>query len=400
MLYALLDPFSGIAGDMMLGALVDVGLDPEWLKALPARLGLPNVEVRVERVKRSGVSATKVDFDIPPQPHSRGIGEIRSLVARAAVPDDVRVRSDEAFRAIAAVEGAIHDVPPERVHLHEVGAVDAVLDVVGSVWGLSELGVERVFCGTVQLGDGTVHTAHGELPVPAPATLRLLEAHRVSPGPAGSGELVTPTGAALIRVLADGPLPASYVPLRSGYGAGTRDVRGRPNVLRLILAEPGEDRGVVVETLVRLTSDIDDMDAEALAVAADRLRDAGARDVVLVPTVMKKGRPGVRLEVLAAPAEADALESTLFAHTTTLGVRRAMVERHALRRELRTVVVLGEEIRVKVATLPDGRRRAKPELDDVARVAEATGRTLDEVRALARLAVDEDFKDGSARPAS
>lgn len=371
---------------MTLGALVGVGLDADWLRALPSRLGLEGVTVRVERVKRSSVACTKVDFDIPPQPHSRGIHEIRDLVAKASVPDPVRMRADAAFLAIATAEGEIHGIAPERVHLHEVGAVDAILDVVGSVWGFELIGVERVFCGPISVGDGTVETAHGSLPVPAPATLKLLEGVEIRPGPEGSGELVTPTGAALIKVLSSGPSPASFTPLASGFGAGTKEFRGRPNALRIVLAEMVAATGVRVEHLVQLATDIDDMDGEQLAALADRLRNDGALDVVMLATMMKKGRPGTRVEVLATRELADHLEGVLFAQSSSIGVRRAIVERHALPRAVHTVHALDHDIRVKVVTLPTGERRAKPEHEDVARVATETGRPLREVAASARAA--------------
>ncbi|MDE3173508.1 MAG: nickel pincer cofactor biosynthesis protein LarC [Gemmatimonadota bacterium] len=373
---AILDPFSGISGDMTLGALVAVGLDPDWLRALPERLGLEGVGVRIADVQRAGIGCVKVDFDIPPQPHGRHLRHIRELVARSAAPDSVKARADAAFTAIAEQEAAIHGTTVERVHLHEVGAVDAILDVVGAVWGFERLGVSRVYCGPISLGDGFVDAAHGRLPVPAPATLRLLEGLRVRPGPADSGELVTPTGAALVRVLASGPMAGEYVPLRSGFGAGTREFEGRPNALRITLAEAAGAGGLAVEQLVQLACDLDDITGEYLAGAADRLREGGALDVVVIPTVMKKGRPGFRLEVLAAPASADTLERVMLAETTTLGVRRSVVERHAVPREERVVEVAGHAVRVKVAVLADGTRQVKPEYEDVRRVALATARTL------------------------
>jgi uncharacterized protein (TIGR00299 family) protein len=378
---AIFDPFSGVAGDMTLGALLEIGLDPAWLRALPQRLGLEDIGVDIRPVVRADIKCTKVDFEIPPQPHGRHLKQIRELVARSPAPERVRALADDAFTGIASAEAEIHGVPIEKVHLHEVGAVDAILDVVGSIWGLHELGVERVYCGTIALGDGTVKAAHGVLPVPAPATLKLLEGHPVRPGPEGSGELVTPTGAALVRVLSKGPPPGEYVPLRSGYGAGTKEFKGRANALRIVLAEERAAGGV--QSIVQLASDLDDMSPEYVAAVAERLREAGALDVVLVPTIMKKGRAGVRIEILVRPADADRLESTLLAESTTIGVRRLSLTRRALPREERAVEVLGHRIGVKLVTLPDGSRRGKPEFEDVQRAALATGRSLQDIFMLA-----------------
>ena len=391
---AILDPFSGIAGDMTLGALVAVGLDPEWLRALPATLGLEGVTVRIQEVLRGELACTKVDFDIPPQPHGRDLREVRRLVAAAPIPAEVKRRADEVFVAIGTAEAEIHGMEPDHVHLHEVGAVDAILDVVGSVWGLSLLGVDRVHCGPVQVGDGFVRAAHGMLPVPAPATLKLLEGQVVRPGPEGAGELVTPTGAGLIRVLSAGPPPA-YRPVRSGFGAGTKDFIGRANALRIVLAEPVTADLGAVERLALLTADVDDLSGEYLAAAADALREAGALDVVLLATTMQKGRPGTRIEVLADLARADALEGLLFAHTTTLGVRRGEVTRRALPREVVRVQVLGHQVRVKVARLPDGSVRGKPEFDDVRAVALATGRPPRDIFHLAQQAAGRDGQRGT-----
>jgi uncharacterized protein (TIGR00299 family) protein len=385
MVIAILDPFSGIAGDMFLGGLVDVGLDPDWVRSLPGRLGLAGVGVRVEKVLRAGIACQKVDFDIPPQPHGRHLRQIRALLEAADIPASVRAQADAVFTEITSKEAEIHGVGVEKVHLHEVGAVDAILDVVGAIWGLSELGVSRVFCGTISLGDGFVTAAHGVLAVPAPATLRLLEGLPVRPGPEGSGELVTPTGAALVRVLSEGPPPSAYVPRRSGYGAGTRDFQGRANALRIVLAEPVSEVGEVIESLVVLATDIDDLSAELVSATADGLRAAGALDVVLLSTHMKKGRLGTRIEVLAREADLHRLETMLLEGTSTLGVRRTRVERRALGRTIRTVDVLGHRIRVKSAALPNGTRRSKAEFEDVRAAAEATGVAAREiaVRALA-----------------
>lgn len=392
----ILDPFSGIAGDMTLGALLQVGLEAEWLRALPTALGLEGIGVEIREVVRGEIVCQKVDFEIPPQPHGRHIREIRELVARSGAPARVRELADRAFTAIATAEGEIHGVSPETVHLHEVGAVDAILDVVGVIWGFERLGIERVYCGTIALGDDTVRAAHGILPVPAPATLKLLEGHRVKPGPEGSGELVTPTGAALVRVLSDGPPPDEYVPLRSGYGAGTKDFRDRANALRLILAsEERESALPTPEPLVELVCDIDDMSAEYLAGVVERLRDRdqgnAALDIVLLPVTMKRGRPGTRIEVLCRPGDASALEQRLLTETTTIGVRRRSVRRVALPRELVSLAVLGYDIAAKVVTLPGGARRAKPEFADVQRVALATGRSLQDISRLAAMEAERQF---------
>jgi uncharacterized protein (TIGR00299 family) protein len=382
---AILDPFSGISGDMTLGALIGVGLDADWLRALPARLGLPEVGVDIREVLRGEIVCWKVDFDIPPQPHGRHIAQIRELVDASDAPAAVRERADRVFWSIAEAEGEIHGLPPSEVHLHEVGAVDAILDVVGGIWGFAELEVEDVRCGVIRTGDGTVRAAHGILPVPAPATLKLLEGHRVSPGPDGAGELVTPTGAALVRELSTGAPPSEYVPRASGFGAGTKDFPGRANALRIVLADVERDArsGLQRETIAVVAADLDDMTPEYLAAVAERARVEGALDAVLLPVVMKKGRQGTRIEILCTPVDAERFEALLLRETSTIGVRRTEASRSVLTREERTVQVLDHAVRVKVVTLPTGERRAKPEFDDVQRCALATGRTASDIYQLA-----------------
>jgi pyridinium-3,5-bisthiocarboxylic acid mononucleotide nickel chelatase len=382
---AILDPFSGISGDMTLGALIGVGLDAEWLRALPTRVGLPDVGVDIREVLRGEIVCWKVDFDIPPQPHGRHIEQIRALVDASDAPAAVRERADRVFWSIAEAEGEIHGLPPSKVHLHEVGAVDAILDVVGGIWGFTELGVEDVRCGLIRTGDGTVRAAHGVLPVPAPATLKLLEGHRISPGPEGAGELVTPTGAALVRELSTGAPPAEFVPRASGFGAGTKDFQGRANALRIVLADV--DGAAATngerETIALVAADLDDMTPEYLAAVAERSRAEGALDTVLLPVLMKKGRQGTRIEILCRPEDAERFETLLLRETTTIGVRRTSASRSVLRREECSVDVLGHSVRVKVVTLPTGERRAKPEFDDVQRCALATSRAPSDIYQLA-----------------
>ena len=404
---AVLDPASGIAGDMFLGALVDVGLDKAWLERLPSTLGLSGVAVRITDVQRSHVHCVKVDFDIPPQPHGRAVSEIHRLIDVLKIPDKVARSAHAAFEAIATIEGEIHRVSPDELHLHEVGAVDAILDIIGSIWGVEMLGIERIYNTKVSLGDGTVKTAHGVLPVPAPATIRLLEGFNVRHGPPGSGELTTPTGAALLRVLSKGAPPQEYSPRQSGYGAGTRDIQGQLNALRIIVGEATVDQHdhhdhhrehVHTEHLHVLSADIDDMSPEELAGAADVLRAEGALDVVLLHTTMKKGRLGTRVEALVQTSDLARLEEKIFTQFTTLGVKTFDVVRNALERESRLVRFDGRDIRVKVATLPDGTRRAKPEFDDLRRVAEETSRPLAEIRSEVMSALNEaDLGSSTAR---
>jgi len=386
---------------MFLGALLDAGLEEAFLSTLPATLGIEGVTVRISTVSRGEIACRKVDFGIPPQPHGRHLKHIRAIVEATPAPDAVKAKAIAAFTLITECEAAIHGTTVEKVHLHEVGSVDAILDIVGAIWGLEKLGVERVFCGTIPLGDGFVDTAHGRMAVPTAATLRLLEGLPVRPGPEGSGELVTPTGAALVRVLSVGAPPGEYVPRSSGFGAGTKEFTDRANALRIVIADagpgtagagrpvpgasgPGAAGTGTVEQLVLLACDLDDITGELLAGVTDRLRDAGALDVVLLHTTMKKGRPGTRIEVLCTPAEAPALEDLLLRESTTIGVRRSTVVRRALPRTHREVSVFGQPVGLKVVTLPDGSTRAKPEFDDVARAARATGRPMSEISETAR----------------
>ena len=378
---AILDPMSGIAGDMCLGALLDVGLPEAFVRDLPATLGIADIGVSITTVMRGQIASKKVDFTVPPQPHGRHLKHIKAIVEATPAPDAVKAKAMQAFTLITECEAAIHGTTVERVHLHEVGSVDAILDIVGTIWGLEQLGVAHVYCGTIPLGDGFVDTQHGRMAVPTAATLRLLEGLPVRPGPEGSGELVTPTGAALVRVLSEGPPPAEFIPVRSGFGAGTKDFTDRANALRIWLADADARAlgGAGAETLTVLSADLDDITGEMVGAVGDLLRDAGALDVTLLHTVMKKGRPGVRVEVLCRPSESEALEAILLRESTTIGVRRHEVRRTALPRAHRAVEVLGHTIGLKVVTLPDGSTRAKPEFDDVQRVAAATGRPLREV---------------------
>lgn len=378
---AILDPAAGISGDMTLGALVAAGLPQRWLEGLPARLGFADVTVSIREAMRCGVRCTQVEFGIPPQPHGRHVGQLIGLVEAAQVSDAVKQRAIQAFQAIGEAEGRVHGVAPEKVHLHEVGAVDAVLDIVGAAEGFEQLGVEAVYHLPVAVGSGWVESAHGRLPVPAPATAILLQGQEIVTGGPVEGEGTTPTGAALLRVLSSGPPPARWRMIGSGWGAGSRNPKHYPNALRLMLAEQAAEAARVVV----LATDVDDMSPEYVEPLRQALTAAGALDVQTWAVQMKKGRAGFRLEVTAPEAAADAVTAALFRHSTTAGVRRWTADRATLPRHQVAVRLAPDVVvRVKVVEQPEG-VRVKPEYDDVLAAAQALGRApLDVARAVER----------------
>jgi len=376
---AILDPAAGISGDMTLGALLALGLPAEWLEALPARLGIADVRVTVRDVRRASITCKQVEFAIPEQPHGRHVGELLRLVERAPISDWVKERAIRVFRLVGEAEGRVHGVAPEKVHLHEVGAVDAVLDIVGAIEGFERLGVEAVYHLPVAVGRGWVEAAHGRLPVPAPATAILLEGLEIAAGGPVEGEATTPTGAALLRVLSAGAPPDRWRMVGSGWGAGQRDPKHYPNALRILVAEVASEAGRVV----LLATDVDDMSPEYVEPLRQALVSAGALDVQTWPVQMKKGRQGFRVEVMAPEAVAEAVTAELFRHSTTAGVRRWIAERATLPRHQLTVRLDGVAVRVKV--LAGGSVRVKPEYDDVLAAAKALGRPpIDVARAVER----------------
>src|SRR5216110_1044585 len=374
---AIFDPAAGISGDMTLGALLALGVPEDWLKALPGRLGLGGVGVTVRNAVRCGVACTQVEFAIPEQPHGRHVGELVRLVERAPLSDWVKQRAVRAFRLIGAAEGRVYGVPPEQVHLHEVGAVDAVLDIVGAIEGFEQLGVGSIYHLPIAVGNGWVEAAHGRLPVPAPATAILLEGVELATGGPVEGEATTPTGAALVRVLAAGPPPGQWRMLKSGWGAGQRNPKHYPNALRILFAEQAAEAGRVA----LLATDVDDMSPEYVEPLRQALIAAGALDVQTWPVQMKKGRSGFRLEVVAPEEQVEAVTAALFRHSTTAGVRRWVAERATLPRR-QVTVQLGPDVavRVKVLEQPDaGGVRVKSEYDDVLAAARALGRPALEI---------------------
>jgi uncharacterized protein (TIGR00299 family) protein len=377
-----LDLGSGVSGDMLLGALVGAGVPPATLSAALEPLGLP-ITLRREEVRRGGLAAVRVHVDVPAedQPH-RTWADVRVLLDRLAEP--LRSSASDVFAALARAEAAVHGVPADDVHFHEVGALDAVADVVGVCAGVADLGLDRLVASPIALGSGSVRTAHGRLPVPGPAVLALL-ADASAPahgGPAGE-ELATPTGVALVTSLASGygPLPPMR-PTRTGTGAGGRDPADRPNVVRLVvgeaLAAESPQQVVVLET------NVDDLDPRAWpAVLADLLA-AGALDAWLTPVLMKKGRPAHVVSALAEPVAVPAVRAVLFRETTTLGVRESGVARQVLARRFRTVDVGGQSVAVKLGLGPDGEvLNAVPEWEDVVRAAAALDRPVKAVLAQA-----------------
>lgn len=369
------DPFAGISGDMTLAALVDLGLPIEWLRGFVGGLKIPGVELRAERVERCGIACTRVELALPDEHAHRHLDDVVRIIDGSGVPAGVRDRAVDAFRRLAEAEAAVHGTTPERVHFHEVGALDAIIDIVGAMGASAELGFEEFYTRPVALGRGWARMAHGRFPVPPPAVLRLLEGVAVR-DPEFEGECTTPTGAAILQTLTGGrEPPATFVPIATGFGAGTRDPDDRPNCLRLVAAEVGSrDADLWV-----VQADIDDMPAEYVPSVMAAVLEAGARDCTATPLLMKKGRPGIRLEALVASGEWDRVRDAIFRGSSSIGLRRWRVEREVLDRSDERIEWRGQTIRVKSSQIPGGGRRRKPEYDDVARAAAELGLTPLEV---------------------
>ena len=390
--FAILDPAAGISGDMLLGALLDAGAPTDWLTGLPARLGIPDVKVEIESVARCSIRCRKVTVRLPggraegpadvghghdaSQHHHHAHGPHRhvraliGLIEKASLSPRTRDLAIQVFQLVAEAEGRVHGIAPEKVSLHEVGAYDALVDIVGGIEGFEQLGIDRVYSLPVALGSGWIKAAHGLLPVPAPATVILAEGLEVSIGGFVTGEATTPTGAALLRVLSRGAPPARWRPVRTAWGAGSRDPDAWPNALRLIVGEGAAEAGQVV----LLATDIDDLSPEYLEPLREAVMAAGALDVQTWPTQMKKGRIGFRIEVMCPPEFADAVADAVFRHSTTAGLRRLSADRITLsRREWDLRTATGGTVRMKTVEAPGG-PRDKPEFDDVVAEARRTGR--------------------------
>jgi pyridinium-3,5-bisthiocarboxylic acid mononucleotide nickel chelatase len=413
---AYLDCFSGISGDMFLGALVDAGVSPEIFVRAVEALDV-GAKLQISRVNRSGITATKVDVivngerDLPrasrtgvsdapehkhedahhhehshnhahghhqdsvhqnsSHQHGRGLVEIREIIGKAAISESAKKNALDIFEKLGAAEAKIHNVPIEKIHFHEVGAVDALVDITCAAVGAEALGVDELICSPLNVGGGTVNCAHGTFPVPAPATVELLTGAPVF----SSGlqaELVTPTGAAVVSTLATrfASFPEMKIE-KVGYGAGTRDFPGHANVLRITLGEAASKLAANTsqETVSVLEANLDDLNPQVFGYVMDRLFEAGALDVFGTPVQMKKNRPGTLLSVLAKPDDTDKLTQIIFAETTTLGVRRRQENRHVLARKWQTVSTQFGDVRIKIATLNGTVSSYTPEYEDCRRIA-------------------------------
>jgi pyridinium-3,5-bisthiocarboxylic acid mononucleotide nickel chelatase len=361
---AYIDCIAGASGDMLLGALIDSGLPIAALETELAKLRVSDFHIQVSKVSKNGFGATKVDVQAHDDAPERRLHDLRKIVDNSDVSERVKARAIRVFTRICEVEAAIHGMSVDEVHLHEVGAVDAIVDVVGVLAGFELLEIRRVVVSPVPLGRGFVTGAHGQIPLPAPAAIALLKGAPIYGSPINK-ELVTPTGAALLVEMADawGKLPSMTLQ-EVGYGAGTRDMV-IPNVLRILIGDcKGVESAWLTETVTVLETHLDNDRGEAIGHAVQRLMAEGALDVVAIPAQMKKDRPAHVIKVLTKPEDADRLETILFEETSTLGIRRTDTRRDALKREIHTIDTCFGPIRVKVAELPSGSLRASPEYED------------------------------------
>jgi uncharacterized protein (TIGR00299 family) protein len=372
------DCSSGVSGDMVLGALLDAGARLEVVQAAVDAVAPEPVLLRTEQVSRAGLRATKVHVECEDSTTRRTWRDIQTLLEQAAGLDEtVRVRALAVFAALATAEGKVHGVPADEVHFHEVGALDAIADIVGACAALVALGIVSFSAGPVALGRGEVRAAHGTLPVPVPAVVELLRGAPVRGGDV-DGELATPTGAALLGTLCDGwsPTPDLAVLTGQGVGAGSRDVPGRPNVLRVLVGQGIVSTDVVPATpaALLLETNVDDLDPRLWPAVLTQLLHAGASDAWLTPILMKKGRPAHTLSVLVTADRAVGVRRIVFTETTALGMREQHVAKTALARETYTVDVSGHSVRIKVGLLDGAVVNAQPEYEDVVAAAAASGR--------------------------
>jgi pyridinium-3,5-bisthiocarboxylic acid mononucleotide nickel chelatase len=368
---AYFDCFSGISGDMTLGALLDAGLPLEQLRAELASLEIPGWQISAEKVWKNGMAATYAKVQTQDTTTHRSLAVILQLLENSKLSAPVKSNATAIFRKLGEAEATVHDVPLEKIHFHEVGAIDAIVDIVGACIGFSALGIERFSCSPLNVGGGTAKMAHGVLPVPAPATARLLLG-KPTYSNGVQRELVTPTGAAIIATLCEsfGPQPPMTVSA-IGYGAGTVDLENQPNVLRLMIGESAAKSTVLAqETISVLEANLDDMNPQIYGYFLEKALAAGALDVFATAVQMKKNRPGMLVTVLCHPPDSEKLSKLLFEETTTLGVRSHTAERRILPREWINVTTEFGEIRMKVARVNGRIQHASPEFEDCRKLAE------------------------------
>jgi uncharacterized protein (TIGR00299 family) protein len=378
------DCFAGASGDMILGALVGVGVDPQALREQLSLLDVSGYEIEFAVVNRSGLSATHARVLTRHEHAHRHLGDILKIIDASRLNETVKERAARIFSRLAAAEARVHNEPIEKIHFHEVGALDAIVDVVGACIGFELLGVERFLCSPLHVGSGTVKMAHGVFPVPPPAVAEILAGVPIY-STAISGELVTPTGAAIIRTVCEdyGPLPPMRVE-RTGYGAGTREYEDFPNVLRLMLGDDERQAAGKTERLLVIETNIDDMSPQLFGYVMEQALENSALDCYLTPVQMKKNRPGVLLTILCRPQEREALTDLLFRETTTLGVRCYEVERRALERETVRAETPFGPIDVKVARLNGRVVNEMPEYEQCRAAARAAGVAFRVVEAAVR----------------
>jgi uncharacterized protein (TIGR00299 family) protein len=367
---AYFDCFSGISGDMTLGALIDAGCDVARLRSELLRLQVPGWEISAEKVWKNGMAATYAKVKTEDQKRHRSLTDIMEILKTSELVPQVCERASSIFQRLGEAEAHVHDVPLEKIHFHEVGAVDAIVDIVGACIGFHALGIDRFACSPLNVGGGTAKMAHGVLPVPAPATANLLRG-KPTYSNGVQRELVTPTGAAIVATLCDsfGPQPPMTVSA-IGYGAGTADLEGQPNVLRIMVGEsaektvPGYDEEISV-----IEANLDDMNPQIYGYFLERALSAGALDVYTTPVQMKKNRPGTLLTVLCKPQDTNALTSMIFAETTTFGVRTTSAQRRILPREHVNVSTTFGDVRIKLSRVNGRILHVSPEFDDCRKLA-------------------------------
>ncbi len=400
---AYFDCLAGASGDMILGALLDAGVPEADLRRELEALHLPGFQIHSRIVLKNGLKAVKVDVLVEDETTERTLPQILNILADSKLPAEVRTQAAAICRRLGEVEAEIHGQPLESVHLHELGGLDTIVDIVGTLLGLRLLHIDKVFASPLPLGGGFTHSAHGPLPLPAPAVLALLEGVPVR-GSTLEFELLTPTGAVLLTSLAGGfgPIPGMKL-VKTGYGAGGRDLP-IPNVLRLLIGEQDDSPASTLKSLALLETNLDDLNPQAYELLMERLFQAGALDVFLQPIQMKKNRPGTLVAVLCPPQIADSLSAILFRETTTLGVRKQLVERLSLQREIRVVETPYGRVRVKYAALGQGQVKFMPEYEDCRELATRHAVPLRQVSLAAEIAAqklapgvfDPGFSTGSA----